>query len=280
MGSKNLRKSRPLEKEHLNNEWRKVASAIYSKPIDSKIFGSVEIDVTELEEFVSRKRREGLKITLTHIFVLIVSRALRYEVPELNSFIRRGNVIGRDHVDAMVSILNEEMQMSSVKIPFAETLSLSELAVVMNEEIKNSRSGNENKTMRLKGFLASIPWPFRNWIFSLIRRITIGWGLSIPALGLSGESFGSVVITNIGSIGLDMGYPALFPTSNVALVFVMGGVAKKPVVVNDQIVIRRMMSLGAALDHRLVDAVHGGRLFKYIKQVVRNPEILEEKPIS
>jgi len=267
-----------LKNSDLNNEWRKVASAIYQKPVDSKIFGSVEIDVTELEEFVSQKRRDGLKITLTHIFVLIVARALKYEVPELNCFIRRGNVIGRDYVDAMVSVLNEDKQMTSVKIANAETLTLAELAAVMNDAIKNTRSGNESKTMRMKGFLASIPWPFRNWIFILIRKITISWGLSIPALGLSGESFGSFVITNIGSIGLDMGYPALFPTSNVAIVFVMGGVSKKPVVVNDQIVVRRIMSLGAALDHRVVDAVHGGKLFKFIRQTVRNPQLLEEKP--
>jgi len=262
----------------LNNEWRKVASAIYKKPTDSKIFGSVEIDVTELEEFIREKRRMGLKITLTHIFVLIVARALKNEVPELNTFIRRGNVISRDHVDAMVSVLNEEKQMSSVKVSNADTLNLAGLADFMNREIKNSKSGKENKTMRLKGFLAGIPWPFREWIFNLIRRITINWGLSIPALGLSGESFGSFVLTNIGSIGLDMGYPALFPTSNVAIVFVMGGVSKKPVVINDQVVIRRIMSLGAALDHRVVDAIHGGKLFRYIKQVVRNPEILEIKP--
>jgi len=134
--------------------------------------------------------------------------------------------------------------------------------------------------MRLKGFLASIPWPFRDWIFNLIRRITISWGLSIPSIGLTAESFGSFVITNIGSIGLDMGYPALFPTSNVAIVFVMGGVTKKPVVVNDQIVIRRIMSLGAALDHRVVDAVHGGKLFKFIKEQVRNPRVLESRPIN
>jgi pyruvate/2-oxoglutarate dehydrogenase complex dihydrolipoamide acyltransferase (E2) component len=130
----------------------------------------------------------------------------------------------------------------------------------------------------LKGFLASIPWPFRLWIFRIIKLVTIEWGFSFPALGLSGENFGSFVITNIGSIGLDMGYPALFPTSNVAFVFVMGGIAKKPVVIDDQIVVRRIMSLGAALDHRVVDAVHGGKLFKYIKQVVRDPKVLEEKP--
>jgi pyruvate dehydrogenase E2 component (dihydrolipoamide acetyltransferase) len=269
-----------LENHQLNTEWRKVASAIYRKPVDSKIFGSVEIDVTDLEDYISSKRREGLKITLTHIFVLIIARAMRYEIPELNTYHRRGNVISRDFVDVMVSVLNDDKQMSSVKISNAHKLNLTELAAVMNEEIKRSKQGNENKTMRLKGFLARIPWPFRNWIFTIIRHLTIGWGFSIPAIGLSGESFGSVVVTNIGSIGLDMGYPALFPTSNVALVFVMGGVSKKPVVINDQIVIRRIMSLGAALDHRLVDAIHGGRLFRYIKQVVRNPAILEEHPAS
>jgi pyruvate/2-oxoglutarate dehydrogenase complex dihydrolipoamide acyltransferase (E2) component len=264
----------------LNNEWRKVASAIYRKPVDSKIFGSVEIDVTELEEFVSRKRKEGLKITLTHIFLLTVARALKYEVPELNTFIRRGNVIHRDHVDAMVSLLNGEMQMSSVRINDADLMTLSELAANMNEKILSSRFGLENQTMRLKGFLASIPWPFRNRIFRIIRRVTIDWGINIPFLGLSSESFGSFVLTNIGSIGLDMGYPALFPTSNVAIVFVMGGVSKKPVVINDQIVVRRIISLGAALDHRVVDAVHGGKLFKYIKRVVKDPTVLEVPPTS
>jgi pyruvate/2-oxoglutarate dehydrogenase complex dihydrolipoamide acyltransferase (E2) component len=246
--------------------------------VDSKIFGSVEVDVTELEEFINVKRSQGFKITLTHIFLLIVARALKYEVPELNTFIRRGNVVKRDHVDAMVSVLIDEKQLSSVKISNADTLTLSELADVMNNEIKNSRIGKENKTMRMKGFLASIPWPFRLWIFRIIKLVTIEWGFSFPALGLSGENFGSFVITNIGSIGLDMGYPALFPTSNVAFVFVMGGIAKKPVVIDDQIVVRRIMSLGAALDHRVVDAVHGGKLFKYIKQVVRDPKVLEEKP--
>jgi pyruvate/2-oxoglutarate dehydrogenase complex dihydrolipoamide acyltransferase (E2) component len=39
------------------------------------------------------------------------------------------------------------------------------------------------------------------------------------------------------------------------------------------------MSLGAALDHRVVDAIHGGKLFKYIKLAIRKPEVLEEKPV-
>jgi pyruvate dehydrogenase E2 component (dihydrolipoamide acetyltransferase) len=264
--------------ENLNNNWRKVASTIYKKPTDSKIFGTVDIDVTELEKFIAEKRKNGLKITLTHIIVLTIARALQQEVPELNTYVKRGNIKKRDRVDAMVSVLLQGGQMGSVKIENADTITLEELAAEMSEKIRNSRHGDENKTMQTKNLLSSIPWPFRTWLFRLYKLFTISWGISIPFLGLSTDSFGSFVVSNIGSIGLDMGYPSLLPSSNVSIVMIMGAVYKKPVVVNNEIVIRRIMSLGAALDHRVVDASHGGKLFRFIKHIVKNPHILDDKP--
>lgn len=260
--------------KNLNSDWRKVASVIYKKPIDSKVFGAVDLDVTELENFVSDKRKQGLKITLTHIMALTVARALK-EIPELNAYVRRGKIVQRPSVDAMISVLQADGQMGSIKIPNADTLNLSSLASFMTDEIQKSRRGNENRAMQSKNILSSIPWPFRGWFFRLYKTITINWGLSIPFLGLSTDSFGSFVITNIGSIGLETGYPALLPSSNVAFVLVMGGISKKPVVVNDEIVIRRIMSLSIVMDHRLVDASHGGQLFRFIKYMVRHPKNLE-----
>ena len=250
---------------------------MYKKPSDAKIFGSADLDVTDLEEFVSRKRKEGLKITLTHIFTLIVARGLR-EIPELNCYVRRGNIIQRNQIDAMVSVLIGDGEMSSVRVENADQLSLSQLEKVLTEGIQGSRKGDEDRTMRMKGVMSRIPWPFRTWIFNIIKTLTVKWGISIPAIGLSSNNFGSFVMTNIGSIGLDTGYPALFPISNVSFVFVMGGVAKKPVVINDEIVIRRMMTISSAMDHRLVDAMHGGKMFRYIKRMAREPESLELVP--
>lgn len=264
--------------DSINTSWRKVAVSIYKKPIDSKIFGSVEIDVTDLELFISRKRKEGVKITLTHVFTLAVARALRHEVPELNAYVKRGNIVKRNSIDTMVSVLIRDSQMGSIKVSNADTLTLSELSVVMANEIRKSRSGSENSTMKLRDGVTIIPWPFRTWIVQLIKKLTIDWGIEIPFLNFKADSFGSYVISNIGSIGLDMGYPALFPISNVPFVLIMGGVSKKPYVVNDTIVPRRIISLGAALDHRVVDAMHGGKLFRYIKYIVNNPAILESKP--
>lgn len=267
-----------MASSEINNDWRKVASAIYKKPMDAKIFGSVELDVTDLEKFVSGKRKEGLKITLTHVFTLIVARAISQEVPELNCYVRRGNIIQREQVDAMVSVLLPDGSMSSVKVEHADRLTLSECAEVLAEGIQGSRSGDENQTMRMKGVAGSIPWPFRTWFFNLVRFLTIKLGVSMPSIGLTANNFGSFVMTNIGSIGLDTGYPALFPISNVSFVFVMGGISKKPVVVNDEVVIRRIITLSSALDHRTVDAMHGGKLFRYIKRMAAEPELLETKP--
>ena len=192
-----------MNRESINSDWRKVAAAIYRKPSDAKIFGSAEIDVTDLEKFISAKRKKGIKITPTHFFTLAVARALREEVPELNCFVRRARMIERKQVDAMVSVLIGDGQMSSVRIPEADTLTLAEIETVLNEGVKAARAGTERKVMRSKGKISRVPWPMRGWILKLARLISIDWGISIPALGLSPGAFGSFVISNIGSLGLE-----------------------------------------------------------------------------
>jgi pyruvate/2-oxoglutarate dehydrogenase complex dihydrolipoamide acyltransferase (E2) component len=69
----------------------------------------------------------------------------------------------------------------------------------------------------------------------------------------------------------------MLPSANLAFVLILGGIQEKPWVVNGEIVPRTIMKLGIAIDHRVLDASHGGILFKYIKKIVRNPELLEER---
>lgn len=267
------------KKSHnLNSDWRKVASTIYKKPIDSKIYGTVDLDVTELEKFITKKRKEGVKTTLTYILTLIVGRAIRQEVPELNAYVRRGKIVQRKQVDATVSVLLPGGQMGSVKVENADKLTIAELSDNIAKSIRESRKGDENDTMQSKNMLASIPWPFRNWVFKIYRTLTINWGISMPVIGLDSNSFGSYVISNIGSVGLDTGYGSLLPSSNVSVVLILGSIIKKPVIVNDEIVPRRIMALSATLDHRVVDGSHGGRIFRQIKHYIKHPELLEKTP--
>ena len=254
-----------------NSNWRKVASTIYRKPVDSKLFGQSDIDVTELDVFISAKRKQGVKITYTHIFTLLLARCLQEETPQFNTYMKLGRVIPRKAIDVMISVLQADGSMGSVKVEQAQEKSLEDLVTCLKTEIKDSRKGEESHHKSSKNLFAILPWPFRGWFFSLYKRIVVDWGISLGS-GLSPNSFGSVILTNIGSIGLDTGYPALMPSSTVPLVFVLGGVKKKPVVVNDEIVIRSIMTVSVAIDHRVADASHGGKLLKYIKRVIQNPE--------
>lgn len=261
-----------------NSDWRKVASTIYQKPVDSKIYGIVELDVTDLEKYVAKKRKEGTKTTITYLIALIIGRAMRQDVPQLNTYVKRGKIVQRDKVIGTVSVLLPGGEMGSVKVENADQKTVDEITGEIAEKIKASRKGDENDTMQSKNMLANVPWPFRRWLFRLYRTITIHWGISLPGLGLDSNSFGSYVVSNIGTVGLDTGFGSLLPSSNVSLVFILGSIQKKPAIVNDEIVPRRIMLLSATLDHRVVDGSHGGLLFRAIKRMVKNPELLETEP--
>lgn len=256
----------------LHTHWRKIASTIYKKPTDSKIFGQSDIDVTRLDEFIAQNRKNGLKITYTHIFTSILARCLLEEAPEFNTYIRLGKVKARPSIDVMISVLKADGGMGSIKVENADKLSLSDIEKMFSRNISSSRKGKEKHHKNSKNLLASLPWPLRGWFFKLYKTVIIDWGISVRPLGYTANNFGSVILTNIGSIGLDTGYPALMPSSNVALVFVLGGIQKKPIVINDKIVIRKMMTVSVAIDHRLADASHGGKLLRYIKRAIQDPE--------
>ena len=232
------------------------------------------MDITDLEKYIQQRRKAGVKITLTHFFLLATARALRDEVPEFNTYVKRGTILPFPSIDATVSVLMANGEMGSVKMQHIDNYTLTTLADALRQAIQNAQKGDE-KSKRQKETLAHIPWPFRDYVYRLIRYLTVRLGLTIPWLGISANSFGAFFLSNIGSIGLDMGYPALFPSANVSFVLILGGVSQKPWVVEGQVVPRTILSLGAALDHRVVDASHGGKLFKYLKKVIAQPHLLE-----
>ena len=90
--------------DRFNTPWRVTAAAIYTTPTDSRVYGTLDIDVTDAKKFLDRKREEGVKLTMVHLTTAVLSRAIAFDVPEMNCFIRRGAVVGREHLDVMVPI--------------------------------------------------------------------------------------------------------------------------------------------------------------------------------
>lgn len=54
----------------------------------------------------------------------------------------------------------------------------------------------------------------------------------------------------------------------------MGKLSKRPVVVDDDIVIRMMLTLSLTYDHRIIDGAPAAQFLQRIKQLLENPALL------
>ena len=83
---------------------------------------------------------------------------------------------------------------------------------------------------------------------------------------------GTFTITNLGMFGVDHGTPIINPPE-IAILGI-GRITKKPVVVDDQIVIKPMMNITLSFDHRVIDGALAARFLQNMKQKIEKPDNL------
>jgi len=88
-------------------------------------------------------------------------------------------------------------------------------------------------------------------------------------LGIDDLSGGTFTISNGGVYGSLLSTPILNPPQSAILG--MHKIEKRPVVVDDQIVIRPMMYLALSYDHRLVDGEHAVTFLIRVKERIEDP---------
>ena len=188
------------------------------------------------------------------------------------------DVVGRERLDVMVPVAMGGEGVTSVIVRDAHAKPVSVIADEIRSKAAQARGGDESKAAKNKYLLNRIPWPFRRPVFRFLKWITVDMGLEIRRLGLSAHSFGSFVVSDIGSHGLATGMTALMPAAKVPAVIVLGKIEEKPVVRNGEIVIRTILPLTGTFDHRIVDGAQIGKLARGIKRNFRKPEWLDTVP--
>jgi pyruvate dehydrogenase E2 component (dihydrolipoamide acetyltransferase) len=265
--------------DQFNTPWRVTAAAIYTTPTDSRVYGTLDIDVTDAKRFLDEKRGSGVKITMTHLATVVLARAVAFDVPEMNCFIRRGRVVGRQRLDVMVPVaIGGGEGVSAILVKDAHARTVTSIAEEIRRCAGENRAGTESKTAQNKYLLNRVPWPLRRPVFRFLKWITVDMGIKIKSLGLSADSFGSFVVSDIGSFGLNTGMTSLMPAAKIPAVIVLGKIEEKVVVRNGEMVIRTILPLTGTFDHRIVDGLQIGKLARGIKRNFRKPEWLDEMP--
>ena len=136
-------------------------------------------------------------------------------------------------------------------------------------KIKKNKGDSEHKKRTqtadfLPAFLVSILIKMASFISSKL-------GLSIPALALKKDQFGSGCVTSLGMLNFE---DALAPFSgfmNCTFFASVNAVIDAPVVDNGELAVGKIMNVNFVVDHRYVD---GGRAKDFVpafKEVFENP---------
>ena len=91
-------------------------------------------------------------------------------------------------------------------------------------------------------------------------------------LTLDEMSEGTFTVSNLGMFGLDS-FTAIInaPESGI---LALGAINKKPVVVDDEIVIRPIMSITLSYDHRIVDGAPAAEFLVRVKEYIEEPTLM------
>jgi 2-oxoglutarate dehydrogenase E2 component (dihydrolipoamide succinyltransferase) len=88
-------------------------------------------------------------------------------------------------------------------------------------------------------------------------------------LSIDDMTGGTFTITNGGTFGSMLSTPIINPPQSGILG--MHNIVKRPVVINDQVVIRSMMYLALSYDHRIIDGSDSVRFLVMIKKLLEDP---------
>lgn len=255
------------------SSWRSISLHTWGKPRDPTVYGSLDIDATNALELVhAQAAASGVKVTLTHLVGKAAAMAIARR-PDVNAVIRRGRAIyERDSIDVFFQVaLDGGEDLSGAKIEAADHKSLVEIARELSERAERIRAHRDDRFTQKRALITKVPAVLRGAVLRAVEYMDYDLGLDLSRFGIPHDSFGSVMVTNVGSFGLPQGFAPLVPFSRAPLVLTVGSVERRPRVVGDSVQIRPVFSIGVTLDHRLLDGFQIGQIAQRFRAILEDP---------
>lgn len=275
MIKKNVELNSPLR----ISPWRKISLGSWRLVGDSSVYGLLEINVAEVQKIIQIfNNKNNAKLTITHIVGKAVAVAVA-ENPEINSIVRWGRIYPRKSVDVFfhVAVDAEGKDLSGCVVRNVDKKSIAEIIHEMSNRVKNLKSGEDKDYKKIKSTFSLLPGVFSKWLVNFSGFLLYRLNLWSPLLGVARDSFGSFMVTNIGSLGLPLAIVPLPAYAHLPLIFCIGGIEEKPIALKGEVVIAPMLKCSLTFDHRLIDGIHAAKLYKSFQKYLNDIDSIKKE---
>lgn len=259
------------------SSFRRIAIGTWRTSYDPSVYGTLALRADKVLAYVDALRaRTGVRVTLSHVMAKAVAITLS-EMPDANAVLRWNRIFLREDIGVFFQVALEdektrEVDLSGATIFDAHRKSLVEIVREFESKVSTVRKGKDKNLESSRGLFKKIPFFLLNAVLNLMGWLSFTLNLDLRFLGIPNDPFGSVMITNIGSLGLEEAYVPLVPYSHVPLLLALGAVKEEPVVEDGEIAVGKVLRAFATFDHRVLDGMHAARMAKTLKRVFADPE--------
>lgn len=261
------------------NSWRRIALGTWHAPGDPSVYGVLEIDARRIAERQRRWRERGAKApTITAIVARATALTLRRH-PQINGLIRWGRIYNRETVDVFLqtAVDDEGKELSGLVLEKADTKPLADIVAEIGAKARAIREGNDAAFSQAKATFSRLPVFLTRFVLNAMSFLLYTLNLDMRWAGLPKDPFGGVMITSIGSLGLDEAYGPLVPYSKVPLLIAVGALRERAVVdEHGKVVAAPRFKLCVTFDHRFVDGVHGAKMARTVRGLLETDAGLDE----
>jgi pyruvate dehydrogenase E2 component (dihydrolipoamide acetyltransferase) len=258
------------------SSFRRMAAAMWQRPRDPSIYGSMDVDATAALAFLAEhQQRTGARLTITHLVARAVALALR-DQPEINGKVRYwGRLEQRSSVDVFVTVATDgNRDLSGARIERADEKSLVELAGEIAARAGKIRDGADQSYRKSRSVLKAVPWWLARSATWLSDILVNELHVDLPDQGLPCDPFGSAIVTSVGMFGIDAAFAPFVPMARCPMLILVPEIRPRPWAVADRVEVRPVLRLCATFDHRIIDGAAAGRFAARLTGLFASPGLL------
>ena len=248
---------------------------------DADVFINTGVDVTNLVEYINKKKEEGYDYTYFHAFVQALAKTI-YNRPKLNRFIKNRHMF--EHTDVVIGFVakvefNDYAKEIMLQVPILPDETIDSLSIKIREKLEKIRGKRKEKAKGANSAIVvvgKLPNIIRIPLIGLIKLLD-KWGILPKSLQEDNLYFSSALVTDIGSLKSDSIYHNNTNFGTSSSMTAIGEIRDKVVAKDGKEKIIKSCNFGINFDERIADGFYLIKSFKLLEYILNNPELLEER---
>lgn len=268
--------------------WRKIAMATWEPRKDSAIWATMDIEASRLLEYVGQVREAtGQHVTPVDLVSRAAGKVLE-ALPGLNGRVVFGSFLPSPTIDCsfVVSLRTDPVtgaQAASVDASSTVVRRINEkppwvIAKELADHASRIRHDEDPLFKQTKTMVKVLPPVLLRPVMDAIGFVTESLQLPIPLLGVEARPFGSMLVSNVGTYGLDAAAAPPPTFCHVPLGIMVGAVTDKVLARDGQPVVCPVLPLTIGLDHRLVDGYQAATMARIFREYLADPAAFDPVP--